>query len=90
MAANLVQTIDVLVGLGVESAGEKLARSEAVIRSQRRLGLKLEPPTRKFSDVCKYALVEYGLSEYGVVKPRRLLDLVGDKLVVRGDRRPER
>jgi hypothetical protein len=56
-AGNWVQkTIDVLVGLGVESAREKLARSEAVIRSQRRLGLKRKPPTGKFSHSLQFGV----------------------------------
>lgn len=62
--------LDNLINLLFDSAMEKLSRSERVIQTLKRLKLDPDHPPEDFTGVYQYALVEYGVG-----KPRPVLEI---------------
>ncbi len=62
--------LDNLVNLLFDSALEKLGRNERVIQTLKRLNLDPDHPPEDFTGVYQYALVEYGVG-----KPRPVLEI---------------
>ncbi|MFQ5856202.1 MAG: DUF4062 domain-containing protein [Anaerolineae bacterium] len=66
---ELSMVIGAIVEMGVEGVWEKAKRREAIIRALRKVGLEPDAPPPDFDGVYAYTLVEYGIG-----KPRPILD----------------
>ncbi len=66
---ELSMVIGAIVEMGVEGIWEKAKRREAVIRALKKLGLQPDAPPSDFDGVYAYTLVEYGVG-----KPKPILD----------------
>ena len=66
---ELSMVIGAIVGMAVEGIREKTKRREAVIRILKKLRLQPDAPPSDFDGVYAYTLVEYGVG-----KPKRILD----------------
>ena len=77
MPLELSAITGTLVKLGAEKAFAGLNRQEAVIKARERLGLPTQPKPGDFEAIYRHALVEWG-----VFKPKPVLDLFRDRRVI--------
>jgi predicted NACHT family NTPase len=66
---ELSMVVGAIVEMGVEAVWDKAKRRETVIKVLRKAGLKTDAPTSDFDGIYAYTLVEYG-----IWKPRPVLD----------------
>lgn len=70
MIPGLDRLIDAILGTATAQLQDRIQRSEAVIKLLKRLNLDPDHPRPDFSFIYQYALVEYGVG-----KPKPVLDL---------------
>ncbi len=75
-ALELSMVIGAIVGLGIEEIKDRVLRKEKVVRIMKQFDLKFGSPPTDFEGLYVYTLIEYGVD-----KPKQILEVFRDQYV---------